>query len=650
MLNIIGSTSTPEYQAANDLASRINAAWPDIASSSQHQLTLVATAKCYGQPVCDIDLLVLFHTTTPYQLPPAPGDTRPLYLGSLCMVIEIKDHSPNRVRVVGTNVEVQYHDRWHNVSEQNFKQRFAVKGFLETQEIKPPFIVNLIWLRNVPETRLPPLPHNLIGQDASWNTILERFRLHTRPFWNTRAKKLQSNAGGDMPNAIRVFSETRKLQSTDIENTKIKGVIRAGTLTGQVPAYVAKLGSQLLIIQGRGGTGKTATLLKLAHVLYEHRKARVLILTYNRALVADIRRLLALMDVRDGVAQQSIAVQTAHSFFYQLMQGFGILPDQCNDFIERYNDYKMSLEMLLSAHSASVRELIQENNTAFSWDFIFIDEAQDWPADERNILFAAYPYYSFVIADGGDQLTRGSVRCNWAENVPTEQRQIVSLRKSLRLKAGVCRFANAFATEVGLQDWVVEPFGSEQGRIIIIQGNYTDQRDLHNLLLRDLANQGRTQIDMLFCVPPRLVKRSNGTTESVVAKTFQKWGLQTWDATNPNITNQYPIDTSQVRIVQYDSCRGLEAWTVVHLSFDDLYDYKRNSFVPSETEKSDIFFDQAKAAHDYAMRWLMIPLTRGMHTLVLQLSPSINADHPVIAALQAVSTSHPGLIEWWGEK
>lgn len=650
MLQLIGPTDTPEYDAARDLAERIGVAWADIATNPQHQMTIVAAAKCYGQPVCDIDMLVFYHTNTPYPLPAQPGDYRTVHVASLCLVIEVKEHLPEQVRFVGTQTEVQYHTRWHNVSEQNYKQRFAVKGFLEEQSIAPPFIISLIWLRNVPEAHIPNSLHNLIGQDTTWESILHRVRRHMRPKMHAAVRTLCISAGNELPRVVNLFSTTRKPQPTDIERTKLKAMTHLYTAaeSGQVPAYVTNLGTQLLIIQGRGGTGKTATLLRLAHMLYEHRHARVLILTYNRALVADIRRLLALLGVRDGIAQQSIAVQTAHSYFYQLLRGFGILNPQRSDFLDNYDTYKQTLQRRLAAcqQPCQIESLIEKNNTAFSWDFIFIDEAQDWPTDERDILYSIYDYHRFVIADGRDQLTRGYRRCEWAEHVHPSQRQIVTLRKSLRLKAGVCNVVNAVAEQGGLHDWVVDPFGTEQGRVVVLHGYYKQHRHLHNELVRDHTMQGRSPIDMLVCVPPRLVRRNRDKVGSMVAQTLHDWGMYTWDATNPQVTNTYPIDPEQVRIVQYDSCRGLEGWTVVHLGLDDLYDYKVNSFVPTHEDMATPSFDHARAAHDYAMRWLMIPLTRGIHTLVIQVSPLTPLTHPVVATLRAVAERFPNLVEW----
>lgn len=400
-------------------------------------------------------------------------------------------------------------------------------------------------------------------------------------------------------------------------------------------------------LQGLAGTGKTLTLLKLANVLYSYRQSRILILTYNRVLASELRRMLALLDIHDGIAQHSIAVQTAHSFFYQLMKGMGILTEPCNDFLPRYDEYKMSLEMVLSTHQERIEDMVQEHTAAFSWDFIFIDEAQDWPVDERNILFTVYSHGQFVIADGGDQLTRGYKKCNWIEGVAPSQRQIVTLSKSLRLKAGVCTVVNAFAEQVGLSDWQVGPLGKEPGRVIILQGHYADTRDLNDEILRSHTEQGYALIDILFCVPPRLVRREkDGTTFSLIARSLHEWGIRVWDATNPNITNQYPVERDQVRVVQYDSCRGLEGWTVIHLGLEELYDYKVNTFEPTEEETNAIFFDRAQAAHQFAMRWLMMPLTRGIHTLVIQLAPTTRPDHPVVQALTAVAARYPQLVEW----
>ncbi|HAZ27663.1 TPA: RNA helicase, partial [Candidatus Acetothermia bacterium] len=80
------------------------------------------------------------------------------------------------------------------------------------------------------------------------------------------------------------------------------------------------LGSQLLLFRGRGGAGKTVNLLRVAHHLYQEKRARVLILTYNKALVADIARLFAIMGIRDGLETQRISIQQIQSYVSDLLR------------------------------------------------------------------------------------------------------------------------------------------------------------------------------------------------------------------------------------------------------------------------------------------------------------------------------------------
>jgi thymidine kinase len=644
MINISGANDTAEYAAALALQSRIITTWPDVVNRADHRIALVAAAKCYGQRICDIDLILFLDLTRE----PRPIDegNRPFFLTSACITIEVKDHLPDSVRFVGNQVEVRYHERWHNVSEQSFRQRFALRGYLEAHRTRAPWIVNLLWLRHVPESCFPHNIHNIIGSDTTWEAVLERLHRLCRPHTD-RSGRRYINAWGNLAKSVHLFTHISQPPLTTIEQDKVTGVIKASAShdKASAPKYIQRLGSQMLIFQGRGGTGKTASLLKLAHLLYEYSGQRILILTYNRALVADIKRLLTLIGVHDGAAQRSIVVQTAHSYFYDLLKGLGILPQPCNDFLQRYEHYKAEALRLLRnvrpGNADDLERVIVEHNDAFSWDYIFIDEGQDWPVDQRDILFSLYDYRKFVIADGLDQLTWGG-RLDWRETIDPSQTQIVTLSKSLRLRAGVCHFVNAFARHVGLADWVLEPYGKERGRVVVLEGYYAQSPEFHAELMQQHSEQQRSPIDMLFCAPPRLVRQdAQRRRYCVVAPILEEWGYATWDATNMQATDQFPTDLDQLRIVQYDSCRGLEAWTVIHLGFDELYDYKVASYEWADDNEQPA--DYERRAHEHALRWLMIPLTRAIHTLVIQVT---SADHPIARILKTIAEQHPDLVEW----
>ena len=107
-----------------------------------------------------------------------------------------------------------------------------------------------------------------------------------------------------------------------------------------------------------------------------------------------------------------------------------------------------------------------------------------------------------------------------------------------------------------------------------------------------------------------------------------------WDGASSDVRRSFPTKTTQLRTIQYDSCRGLEGWTVVCLQLDAFYDYVLNDYTPTPAEEDDLFFDRETAATQYARQWMMIPVTRAMSTLVLHVK---DPKHPIGEALARVA-------------
>ena len=108
--------------------------------------------------------------------------------------------------------------------------------------------------------------------------------------------------------------------------------------------WAQAIGEKLVVISGKAGTGKTIKILRIAFDLTLQKNARSLILTYNQALVGDIRRLLAIEGVPDGIDSYTIHISTLHKFFYELILGFGIEEGKfIPSFISKYKDYLAEL-------------------------------------------------------------------------------------------------------------------------------------------------------------------------------------------------------------------------------------------------------------------------------------------------------------------
>ena len=302
-------------------------------------------------------------------------------------------------------------------------------------------------------------------------------------------------------------------------------------------------------------------------------------LTYNKALVADIRRLLALRGIRDAVGEGGMSVKTIHGFMREWLIATEVIGKNCANFIENYEAYKLEALDLIKQGAISEADVVAaktKHSRDLAWDLILIDESQDWPESERDLIYSFYDYKKVVIADGVDQFVRGVTRIDWREGISTADSQIVVLKKSLRLKSALCQTVGHFAKEIELSNWNLEPLPeSHGGKVIVVVGNALSEK-FHRRLIATSNNDGNKPIDMLFCVPPSWVRETERGRESIVAKAYRDWGHEVWDAVNPKFRDEHATSVGQFRIVQYESCRGLEGWVVVCFALDEFFDFNLN--------------------------------------------------------------------------
>ena len=76
---------------------------------------------------------------------------------------------------------------------------------------------------------------------------------------------------------------------------------------------------------------------------------------------------------------------------------------------------------------------------------------------------------------------------------------------------------------------------------------------------------------------------------------------------------------------------------------DEFFEYKRSNADISESAWSDILYEEDVAAIEYAKRWLMIPLTRGIDILVIH----INDESSYIGGvLMELHRKYPQDVQW----
>lgn len=655
MIDILGVSEGKEFEAATHLRKQILAVWPDLAQSPDDHVKIFVGLKLYGYRIEDIDLVVIGYFSEPrpfaveYKFYPREGDAsvpRRASVKNFMLVIETKSHDPTGVKFEDKIASVRYRRGrrpvWEPVTEKNRQQMFEFKRYLADHGETRVYVQDLIYFSGLRESDFPKRPHNCFGVDASFERILNVLGQVSAPHRNNRDVLITFGSDDVFERILSPeFPLLQTLEPTPLDRRRMDRIVKAAL----PEVWLDDLGRKQVVIRGRGGVGKTVILLQMAYRAFDRDQLRSLVLTYNKVLVADMRRTMALLGVPRSIESGGIAIDTVHAFIGRLMLSLGII-ENYDGFLEAYDARKTTLLDYLRSGAVSrgdIEELLARDPAEFLWDVVFIDEGQDWPQDEIEILRAIYMPEHIAVADGVDQFVRSSV-ANWAAGLKRSQLQPHRLTRCLRMKANLALFVRDFAGSLRLDDWDLEPNpDAPGGRVLIVEGDLANRPAMTGELLKQAAALGNYPVDLLACVPPSLVQHDNCETPSSPGRVLTAAGQRVWDATSSDVREHFPTDREALRIVQYDSCRGLEGWTVINYAFDEFWNYKFNEGLPEEFDAGGSFESPEDRAIASASRWAMIPLTRAMDTLVINVS---REPGPVRMALEKVYKARGDFVEW----
>lgn len=620
-----------EYSAALKMKRIIQNSIPD---SAVGEIVLFVSATLFGQAVKDVDLMMIGslhnYSVNAEFFAPTEGDSLSqtmtndkVDVRSFCTVIEIKRHDISGIVRNGTDFYVKYGNGLHCVTLQSNKQKFAAKNFFEKALAFSPFVTNVIWftqvtandVRGLLESDGGRLTSNVLGTDFEFKELIQLLIWQKPPFMARGGFVFESNykscTVNDFQKALMLFSRTQK-QMGELTRKRIEMITNK---TFQDNALIDANG-KVSIYRGRAGTGKTVGLIQAAIRLVDEEQARVIILTYNRALVSDIRRLFALAELPDMFEENCVYVSTMQSYFLHLANG--ILYDgkmSGAKFLEHYEGVLRELNDFLSDDVAIglTKETIISDER-LDWDYVLIDEAQDWTNAERDLILKLFEKGKIIVADGGNQFVRRGEVCDWTV---IRERNNIKLKYCLRQKENIISFLNVFTNNADILGGKI--LSSEKmpgGKVIIISDEHIVE--VHRSEMKRLVEAGNIAYDMLYLVPPSLVEKSYGTSHFSMIKDFEREGISMWDGTNSDNRDGYCMNTDEVRVLQYDSARGLEGWVVVCMNFDVFIEEKETEYIDGEVN-SLLLESPEERKKKYLYNWAMIPLTRAIDTLVITL-------------------------------
>ena len=283
---------------------------------------------------------------------------------------------------------------------------------------------------------------------------------------------------------------------------------------------------------------------------------------------------------------------------------------------------------------------------------LFIDEAQDCHRLEKEILISIYDSDNIVVANGGkEQLIRHGALCDWevSKTIRLSVKKHFTRNKSYRVKKTVVEFCNYVAKRFQI-DLNIEPLESEdEGELLI------DFRQNHKTNeISDIVNRLNSKGEVSGCTPYEalmvllesnsqregLSEQSTENRESAIINehdniedaqhlrrgtwkhidSIENDSLMFWDGTVED-KNQLTVPSpNETRVIYYESCRGLEAWTVACFSLDKFFNQKRKD---SDAEKfllGDLFRNNEQRKSMYAATWALMALTRVIDTLYIQIN------------------------------
>lgn len=646
MIEIIGQQGTSEYNAAIAIRIALSKAFPgleDCPSEDDH-VKIAAGVKLSGHKISDIDIVVAGIFRTKRVIVPrthardVDGNSlvgKPVRIRSIVAALEVKSHGETGLKIEAGGVSVKYKDGWKSATQQNDDQKYALGQYLQEMTGTNPWVYRCVLLQGISE-----LPKHRGQQQPAAGAVAGSFDATSLLVAMAAVNGIRKHgaeatiSSGDQGTLERILDDPLFLPivPSALDQKKMLRIAARPTEARELAAF---LGEHRVHLRGHGGTGKTVLLLQTAYEAFVQQGKRSLVLTYNTALAADIQRTLALMAIPSDGDGGGITVRTVMSFMFSWLDKlglggeitFGDYVQKCQEALEYFEKDALS--------DAEIGKIKAASPDEFSYDAVLVDEAQDWPQPEADLLARLYGGNTIALADGIAQLIRGRAT-NWKSSVAgLPKTGSKHLEYGLRMKSNLCLFANTFAAEAGIAWHVGVNNLAAGGRVIVVASPYHELSGLQAELLADAIKAGNMPIDMLHCVPPSAVEQSGPSRDSLLGKAFKARTWEVWDGVDEQVRRNFLRSVNSFRILQYESCRGLEGWTTVLDGLDEFWSLKRD----------EVMHGLAGDGDPTAVAWrsCMIPITRSIDTLVISVR---NPSSIVAKVLFHLSIAFPDFVEF----
>jgi len=563
-------------------------------------------------------------------------------INNLFFLIELKGH--RNIEIKENDIFVYYNGKPHRILYPLRQRLHSLKSYIkEINKNINLFIYRGIFFSNISSNQftsdklslLKPFRSYIFLKDEVTLDNLINMSINQRkptPKNLTSFKTKNFDSTGKIKQVLLIAGE--KMNPSEYERAKLEKITNRKIRLDRIPQYIQKLGQQFLYITGKAGTGKTLSLIYLAKTISSDFSLTSMIVTYNHALAADLKRLISILN-QHGYLKEEIRIQTINHLVVQITKYFA--PRKWNNISPLLRDdygkgYKNCLDLLISTikdDPETYKILLLEKFPELNVDFILVDEGQDWPEEEREIIkWLAGGYEKLIVAIGPDQITRGQRKYSkWFPDLQNDRKHFWALKENMRQKGKLYRFNKIISEELLHDEWttsfIEERIG--EGFIEIIPDSTLMNENFWLSLQKTLEASGNMPVDCLIIEPDELNKENN---EKLTKEILSIHSLSYWDGTTKLIRQtSFPWQTSQYRIVKYSSCRGLEGWIVIVRLIDKQYSIYSKRF---SREAISLLKEKIE---DEVITQLRIALTRGIDGIYITYE---NEFHPFVQRLTKI--------------
>lgn len=554
-------------------------------------------------------------------------------VSTLFFSIEIKAHSPERIVISGDDVYVMYKGKKHSASskliEQSIQAKDNLKRFIPHQNIFN--TIPLIYFPNAKKSDFEldkkNVRYGVLFRDSTFRDLIE-CALHHQGIWQKKRDDKLGYLGQKLDfESIKSDIEHyyKKMQPSKIEQERLEFISKKYATKDK--SWVSSVGRNPIAFLGKAGTGKTLKLIRLANDVMENSDP-VLFLTFNRALASDLGRLTQLQHLNGA---SNITILTIDKFLFTLAKRFKLYEKDYNEFKKETADEFSAIRSLVLESLENNLTLEKIKNSLFrDFQYVAIDEAQDWFQTERDIIIKIFEPKRIFLAVGTDQCMRSPRLANWSRDFENKNCSHVKVPAniSLRLKSNLTSFNNQLAVKLK-QDWGIEKNKDMTGGNVIMFNKPT--KEIFNDFLEELNdnNPDYFPIDYLVLSPSKDKKNIQLLTTYTNNTEYGFWNGIDFDSDRNSVPGR-----GDLRGVSLESSRGLEGWSVLVLDVDYwwkwcIYHKRRLKEHNEAFEESDIlelkFHGENKFNDitDYDLfelpTWFLIPFTRAKNKLLIQL-------------------------------